>query len=494
MLSSIKTQIIIFFMIVLFIILSILGGFLYFSLDKIVYNSVDSGLLSKAKALATLVDNDDNETEFKFSDEIMWEYNSPKAQSFFQIRRLDGSTLEKSESLRDMELPFHAGEDQTSFETITLNGVSARLINFYFLDGNEKANAAQDKGHDLIIQCAEDIQDQIKLLKNYRMILSILILSVLIISATGGFLIAGKALSPVREMSATIEGISESNLSARITPGNIPEELRPLASSFNQAFDSLERAFNRQRQFAADASHELRTPLSVILSQSEIMLRKERTHQEYKDALTAITSAAGMMSEIVRKLLTIARMDSTKADFRIENINLSHLIRESLNLLRPLAERKGIRINVSPDEQAMVSGDRIALMELFTNLIDNAIKYNVPQGKVDVSMRKAREFIVTEIGDTGIGIPEDDLDKVFDRFYRVDRSRSRESGSIGLGLSICNEIVKVHGGRITIDSNLSSGTTVSVYLNRAENGSPPGLLEEDGLVHEATGNARNHAG
>ncbi len=469
MLSSIKARVIAFYMVVLFLTLSALGVFLYFSLHKIVYSSIDSGLLSRAKALATLVTENDNETEFKFSDDVMWEYNSPKSKNFFQIRRFDGTTLEKSASLRDSELPFQAGKDQTSFKTIFLNGEPTRLVNFYVPEDNrhgnkEKTSAVKNKGHGLVIQCAEDIEDRIDLIQSYSIVLSLSIVFIMIISASGSFLIAKKALTPIKEISETIDRISESNLSERVTEKSIPSELKGLAASFNRTFDSLENAFNRQKQFTADASHELRTPLSVILTQGEVALRRERTAEEYKKAVTAIIDTAKTMSQIVQKLLTLVRLSSDKVELKIEDINIGKTIHEAVKLLTPLAEQKGISINISGNEQSVIRGDRAALLELFTNLIDNAIKYNIPQGKIDISIKKETGFIVTEIRDTGIGISEGDLDRVFDRFYRVDKSRSRESGGIGLGLSICDEIVKLHGGRIEIKSRVGHGTTVYVYL------------------------------
>ena len=473
MLSSIKTRIITFYMVVLFIVLSLLGAFLYLSLDEIVYNSIDSGLLSRAKALATLVNENDNETEFNFSDEVMWEYNSPKASVFFQIRRFDGTITEKSESLRGSDLPFQTGEKQMNFETILLNGVPARMVNFYIpynggTKGKETGKGIKSNRRGLIIQCAEDIDEQTELLQNYLIVLSLSILFVMIISASGGFLIAKKALTPIKEISETIDRISESNLSERVTMEEIPDELKPLASSFNRTFDSLERSFNRQRQFAADASHELRTPLSVILSQSEVMLRKERTAEEYKNALKAVGEAADMMSQIVRKLLTITRLGADKVELKIENIDPGEIISESVKLLTPLAEQKAVGINVSVPDRLVVRGDRAALLELFVNIIDNAIKYNLPQGRIDISVKKEKGFIITEIKDAGIGIPESDLGRVLDRFYRVDKSRSRDLLGVGLGLSICDEIVKLHGGRIDMKSRPGTGTLVSVHLKGAE--------------------------
>ena len=450
-------------MAVLFVILSVLGVFLYFSLSKIVYGSVDSGLLSRAKALATLISNDNSKTEFEFSDEIMWEYNSPKSKNFFQIRRLDGFTLEKSASLKNSELPFSGKETRTDFKTILLNGTPTRLVNFH--PPEEIENTSRNGGHGLVIQSAVDIQHQINLLMRYRLVLFFSILSIMLISASGGFIISRKALAPVKDISETIDKISESNLAERIKVEDIPEELQILASTFNRTFDRLEMAFNRQRQFAADASHELRTPLSVIMSQSEIALRKERGSEEYKNTLAAVTEAARMMSATVRKLLALTRLGADMVGLKFETINLSEIISESVRLLRPLAEQRGISIDTVPvAELLLIRGDRAALLELFTNLLDNSIKYNVIHGKIYTSARKETGFIVCEIKDTGIGIPEGDLDKVFDRFYRVDKSRSKESGGSGLGLSICQEIVKLHGGRIDIASKLGSGTTVSVFL------------------------------
>lgn len=319
-------------------------------------------------------------------------------------------------------------------------------------------------GHDIVIQCAEDIHDRTALLNTFGLVLAVSVLFIMIISASGGFLIAKKAMKPIKDISEAIDRISETNLSERIEDEHIPDELKNIASSFNRTFGSLERAFSRQRQFVSDASHELKTPLTVIISHGEVTLRKDRDSQEYRTAIAAIMEAARMMSLIIEKLLALARFSSDKFILQTEDIRLNGIIDKSLKLLRPIAEKKGIIINMPAGKEYTVHGDREALLETFVNIVDNAIKYNVPDGRIDISVRKESEFIVTEITDTGIGIPEGDLEKVFDRFYRVDKSRSKESGGIGLGLSICSEIVRLHGGRIWIRSKTGEGTVVSVSL------------------------------
>ncbi|MHB8910305.1 MAG: ATP-binding protein [Syntrophales bacterium] len=462
MLSSIKARIVLFYLVILLITLSIMGTILYFSLSKIVYASVDSSLLSRAKALATLIHEDKQETEFEFSDDVMWEYSSPKANNFFQIRRLDGITLEKSSSLGELELPYDPKAGPATFQTGLLKGNPIRQINFPIRKEGE------GNGRGIVIQCAEAIRDKIILLHTFGLVLTVSVFFIMAISAAGGFFIAKKALRPIQDISGAIDRISETNLSERIEDEHIPDELKNIAASFNRTFGCLERAFSRQKQFVADASHELKTPLAVIISQGEITLRKVRDPSEYRIALTAILEAAGMMSLIIEKLLALARFSSDKFTLQMEDVHLNGIIDQSLKLLRSLADEKGIVFNMPTGKEYTVHGDREALLETFVNILANAIKYNVPDGRIGIGIRKEREYIVTEITDTGIGIPEEDLEKVFDRFYRADKSRSKESGGIGLGLSISSDIIRLHGGRIGIRSKTGEGTVVSVYLAGAE--------------------------
>ncbi len=435
-----------------------MGTFLYYGLSRIVYASVDSSLLSRAKALATLIHEDKQETEFEFSDDVMWEYSSPKSNNFFQIRGIDGITLEKSASLEESELTYDPKTGPATFQTVLLKGNPIRQINFPI----RKEGEGNWRG--IVIQCAEAIRDKITLLHTFGLVLAISVLFIMAISAAGGFFIAQKALRPIQDISGAIDRVSESNLAERIADENVPDELKNIASSFNRTFGSLERAFSRQRQFVADASHELKTPLSVIISQAEVTLRKDRDSQEYRIAIAAILEAASMMSLIIEKLLALARFSSDTFTLQMEDVRLNGIIDKSLKLLRPLAEKKRIVFNMPAGEEYSVHGNREALLETFVNIVDNAIEYNVPGGRITISVRKEGEFIVTEIADTGIGIPEGDLEKVFDRFYRVDTSRSRRSGGIGLGLSICSEIIRLHGGSIGIRSKIGEGTVVSVFV------------------------------
>jgi signal transduction histidine kinase len=465
MLSSIKSRVAVFYTAVLISVLAVLGVSLYLSLYKIVFDAVDAGILSRAKALATLVSNEQDEIGFKFSDDIMWEYNFSKANSFFQIRTADGRTIEKSASLEGYQLPWNGKGDPQPFQTIRLKGIPVRLVNLIIQgDEDHSDEAGKPENQRLIIQCAESIQEQSDLLLHYKHVLALAILIIMFISTSGGLLIAAKALSPIGEISRTIDRISEANLAERVAVENIPKELKILAASFNRTLDSLEKSFLRQRQFIADASHELKTPLSVIISQSEITLRKERTSSEYRNALSSILHTSTRMSGLVRRLLAAASLRADKAELTMEDIDLGSVLHESVKLLRPVSYQNGIEMRTSIPGSLFIRGNREALLEVLVNIIDNAIKYNIPQGHVHVSLDKVGNWAVTTVQDSGIGIPAQDMKKVFDRFYRVDKSRSGKTGGSGLGLSIADEIVKLHGGRIELSSQVGIGTEVSVSL------------------------------
>ena len=462
-LSSIRLKIILFYLAILMLLLTALGIFLSLSLRQVVHNAIDSELRSKAEDLALLISSDRDKTRTDLFKEMIGEYNLPKSKSYFQIRRLDGSTLEKSVSLKNEQLPVPKNPLNTGFQTVHINQSPIRIINFHV----PKEPTLIYKGEpvdQLTIQCAQDISDRLELIDKFNYILLFSIIFILLISTFGGFFIAHKALIPLKEISKTIDRISESNLAERINLENIPVELNDLAVSFNHTFSRLEQSFNRQRQFAADASHELRTPLSVIISQCEVTLRRERTSDDYQQTLKDIDQAATLMTEIIKKLFTLARLGTDKEVLNIETVPLEEIVRESVKLMSSRLAQKEVLINNFFNDQVFLLGDRALLTELFTNLIDNAIKYNVPKGEITISTRRELPWIVCEIKDSGIGIPEKELEKIFDRFYRIDKSRSKKVEGIGLGLSICDEIVKRHNGKIEIKSRIGEGTVVSVYF------------------------------
>ncbi len=466
MLTSIKARVAAFYSAILLLVLSVLGIFLYISLHRIVYEAIDGALLSKAKALATMLDTEQGRAPFQLSDDIIWEYNSPKAKSYFQIRRPDGASVQKSISLGHWQLPWHIDPAYPQFQTIILKGRPVRMVNLEMRPDPEptgKVSEASEPG--FVIQCGEDIGERLALLHNYGWILFLAIFVVMLLSAAGGFFIAAGALAPIGEISRTIDGISESNLAERVAVEGIPRELKVLAKSFNRTFDRLEKSFQRQKQFIADASHELKTPLSVVVSQSEITLRRPRAAEDYKRALEVILSTSRMMSEMVGKLVSIACLDATTLELRMMELDLWQVVAEAARLLAPLAERMGIDLRLPEPVRASIRGDRQALLEVFVNILDNALQYNQPQGRVEVSFTREDGWVGAVVQDSGIGIPLSEQERVFDRFYRVDKSRSKKIGGSGLGLSIALDIVQLHNGRMHLTSAEGKGTTITLWFH-----------------------------
>ena len=289
----------------------------------------------------------------------------------------------------------------------------------------------------------------------------------LIIAGAGGVFLARRALKPVDQITQTAREIEEKDLSQRI-PVNTKDELGRLSSTLNQMIERLELAFKRQKEFTGDASHELRTPLAVIEAESTLALQKDRTKTEYRQSLETIAQESSHMSAIISKLLALARADAGVNQLSLSDVALGELMEEISADARILCQEKNLTFEFGPLEPVTVRGDKDKLKEMILNLIDNAIRYNTEGESVSLSlMRKGREAIIM-VKDTGIGIPPEEIDKIFERFYRVDKARSRAEGGSGLGLAICRHIVEAHHGRIEVNSEPGKGSVFKVILPLSE--------------------------
>jgi heavy metal sensor kinase len=285
----------------------------------------------------------------------------------------------------------------------------------------------------------------------------------LVLAGAGGIFLAQRALKPVDQITRTAHEIEESDLSRRI-PVQSKDELGRLAATLNQMIERLEKAFKRQQQFTADASHELRSPLSVIQAESTLALNKERPANEYKHSLEVVSNESEHMAKVIDQLLTLARADSGKEPLSFEEIDLSELLAGVAANAEILCRDQGLEFRTELTDNILVSGDRAKLRELFLNLLDNAIRYSPDGRTISLTVRKLEERAVIAIADTGIGIPDEDIPHIFERFYRVDKARSRVESGAGLGLAISKYIAEVHGGRIEVTSKLGKGSTFIVYL------------------------------
>jgi heavy metal sensor kinase len=303
---------------------------------------------------------------------------------------------------------------------------------------------------------------------------------VITLGVVGGWIVSRRIFRPVAMITETASRISVDNLSERIDESRLDVELRSLAQTLNGTFARLEAAFDRQVRFTADASHELRTPLAVIRSQAELALLRDRSPVEYKAALDACLKSSMRMTELVERLLTLARADAGNPGAVLNPVALEKIVQESVAQLQPLAGERQISLKARV-QPVTIHGDAAALTQLVINLVSNALKYNKAGGKVRVSLEPAEGGASLIVADSGVGIPRGDQEKLFERFFRVDKARSRAAGGTGLGLAICKSIVDAHRGWIDVKSSEGKGSEFRVWLpalvptnaGESESGSSP---------------------
>jgi len=310
-------------------------------------------------------------------------------------------------------------------------------------------------------------------------VLLVLAPALLILASGGGLFLANRALGPIDQITRTAQRISAENLGGRIGLRGPNDEVGRLAWTFDAMLARLEAAFERQRRFTADASHELRTPLTAILGQIDVALERPREAEGYRKTLTTIREQAQRLARLVGDLLFLARADAQSAPPVVEAIDISALLRAVAAQVEPLAAAREQRIELTA-APLQVKGNEDDLIRLFLNLLDNAIRYTPQGGRIALSCTNGGGEVIIRISDSGPGIAPEHLPRLFDRFYRVDRGRSRAHGGSGLGLTIAQSIAQAHGGRIAAESVVGQGSTFIVTLPAT--GQPERSPERPSLV------------
>ena len=289
--------------------------------------------------------------------------------------------------------------------------------------------------------------------------------AVLILAGGGGFLLARKSLAPMVAISNQAEHISAKNLNERLRVTNPEDELGRLATIFNALLSRLDSSFHVMREFMADASHELRTPLTILQGEADVALSHEHTLSEYKQSLTIIRGQAKRMAGIVSDMLALARADVGEHQLLMEDLYLNDLVAESCQAAQALVTQKGLELTCEPADDLVLHGNEELLRRMIVNLLDNAIRYTPVGGSVCVKLTSEPSVAHLIVSDTGIGIPPECVDRVFDRFYRVADPRMRTNGGSGLGLSIAKLAAESHRGSVEVVSEPGQGSTFTVNLN-----------------------------
>jgi heavy metal sensor kinase len=282
-------------------------------------------------------------------------------------------------------------------------------------------------------------------------------------AAIGGYLLARRALRPVADMIAEAKTITAENLSARLSVDNPDDEIGRLARMFNETLARLESSFDQLKRFTADASHELRTPLTAIRSVGEVALSEHRSDAEYRETISSMLEETDRLARLVDTLLMLARADARSVKLQRDKIDLRSLAREVVDHLAALHEEKHQTVVTDRNGPVIVIADRLVLRQAVINLLDNAIKYSPDGATIRVAVSRRDRSALLDVADTGPGIPAEHRAHIFDRFYRVDKARSRHLGGAGLGLSIARSAVELHGGSISLESS-ENGSTFRVQL------------------------------
>jgi two-component system OmpR family sensor kinase len=289
----------------------------------------------------------------------------------------------------------------------------------------------------------------------------------LLAASVAGFLIISRGLRPIVQIGDTAQRLAEGDLAERIPIHSQRSELDQLATVLNRTFDRLAEALARQVRFTADASHELRTPVAAIVADCQFSLKKERSAERYRETIEVCHESAQHMKGLIERLSLLAKFDAHDAPLARESVGLQEVAQSALAVVGPVAGENGIAIEARLDP-APVEADRLRIGQVAINLLGNAVRYNRPGGKIILRTGRVNGLAFLEVEDNGIGIPADKLDRVFDRFFRVDDSRNSSTGGSGLGLAICKSIVEAHAGRLSATSEFGRGSCFRLEIPAAD--------------------------
>jgi heavy metal sensor kinase len=394
-------------------------------------------------------------------------HNHPESKDvierFLEVRSPDGSVIFRNDRLGNRAL------GGLSFGGEGVGGYSERSARLS--DGTRVRVVSRVHtldGHPLLIRLAHTEEPLYSRLKDLLVASLVVLPLVLIIAWAAGYGLARRALSPIEQMARRAQEITPDKLHARLPQDARDDELGQLARVFNDTLARLEQAFEQLRRFTSDASHELRTPLAMIRSVGEVGLQKDGTRAEYRDIIGSMLEEVNRLTSLIDNLLTISRADSGHIQLHRTVVPVMALAREAAALFEILVEEKSQHLILEGNDHAQVEGDCIFLRQALVNIIHNAVKYSPVGETISVIVRNGdASQVVVEVQDKGPGIPLEDQGRVFDRFYRVDKARWRESGGAGLGLSIAKWAVEAHGGSIELDSEPNLGSTFRIVLPSA---------------------------
>ncbi len=349
-------------------------------------------------------------------------------------------------------------------EGAAASGISPRTFRLPTGPVRVMTESIEVEGNRFLVRAAISEAGTRKQVRQLWLELAALSLTVLALGGLGGYLLARRALGPLARMADHARRITAEQLHERLSLERSSTEVDQLRDAFNETLARLERSFDHLRRFTADASHELRTPLTALRSVGEVGLRRAGTSAEYREVIGTMLEEVDRLTRLSDGLLTLARAEARQSQLRRETVDLSALAGEIADEISVLAEERRQTLSLHREGPLPVQGDRLVLRQTLLNLVDNAIKYSPEGARIGVTAGKRQDRAFVEVRDEGPGIAREHRERVFERFYRIDGSRSREMGGSGLGLSLAKWAAEAHAGSIELDTEVGQGSTFRLVL------------------------------
>ena len=485
MFSSVRTRLTLWYAGVLAVSLIAFALLVYYAAAKVFYQQQDEALRSTAETVASayIQELEEEQSISKANEVVLAEMVFPNR--YVQVTDASGRVVAWSANLTGHVLAI-PGDNLANArrQTISFTVINNLRVAVVPLTGNRELGYAA---------VAEPLSVIDESLRRLRRDFFAGVPLILLLASLGGYFLARKSLSPIALMNRQTQRITAENLAARLDVMNNRDELGGLAITINELLERLEEAFTEQQRFIADASHELRTPLAVLRGETEVSLSQPRSIDEYQTSLNLIKDEAERLSRIVEDLFVLARQPADRKAVARQPVRLDKIVAECGRAAQVLAGRKNLKLKIDPGTALLLTGDDELLQRMILNLLDNAVKYTPAGGEISVELVASNGDACLTVRDNGIGIPAKDQPHVFDRFYRVDKARSRALGGAGLGLSIARQIAEAHGGTVSLESS-SDGSTFTVVLPVSKDNKPKNAPAGVGAFAENSGHriSRRH--
>jgi heavy metal sensor kinase len=484
--KSIRFKITILYIAILALTLSSFSLILYHYVSTGLYNNMDVLLKSKAGGISKAINTYWEASNFEAlasgvkSDEILkkrrnvnfarvaqnWVKEESKDPQLLNIVvtvfDTDGAIIASSKNFQELiQIPrkdfISVLQGKRRFDTVESDSRSVRMaMRIYTTPVFENDKVAY------IVQIASPLQALQTALNNIKVALFILFPVTILFTGIMGAFLAKVTLRPVDSMIQTIHQITAENMRLRLDNPGTKDEIQKLAETFNSMLERLQKSFTSQKKLFENLSHELKTPLTILKGQFEIVLKKMRSREEYETVLKSSLEEVDRVIKLAENLLTLARVESKEVFPEKRQLDINMIIRGVVNSVKRFAESKNIALSCNAEERVFLDGDEDQLKTLFLNILDNAVKYSTAGGSILVTSEKMDSSVIIKIEDTGIGITKEEIEHIFDRFYRTEKSRSNIG--FGLGLSIVKSIVDFHKGSIKVQSTPSEGTMFLITL------------------------------